>query len=131
MMTLINVRVAEGKCQCSSHMSLMADPGNAVLLAVRLVGEMRGGLTRNTLGVMPLRIRGDVAKNIEILVLRHQLTVLRHQVNRPALEPADRVLLAALSRLPARARWNAFVVTPATLLRWHRELSWGHIQDPR
>jgi putative transposase len=80
------------------------------------------GLTRNTLGVMLLRIRGDAAKDIEILVLRHQLAVLRRQVNRPALEPADRVLLAALSRLLPRTRWNAFVVTPATLLRWHREL---------
>jgi putative transposase len=79
-------------------------------------------LTRNTFGVMLLRIRGDAAKDVEILVLRHQLTVLRRQVNRPALEPADRVLLAALSRLLPRARWNAFVVTPATLLRWHREL---------
>ncbi|MGH3391361.1 MAG: hypothetical protein ACRDOO_21035 [Actinomadura sp.] len=80
------------------------------------------GLTRNTLGVMLLRIRGDAAKDIEIMVLRHQLTVLRRKVKRPALEPADRVLLAALSRLLPRTRWNAFVVTPATLLRWHREL---------
>lgn len=87
-----------------------------------MVWSLLYGLTRNTLGVMLLRIRGDAAKNIEIMVLRHQLMVLRRQVNRPALEPADRVLLAALSRLLPRARWNAFVVTPATLLRWHREL---------
>ncbi|WP_290109083.1 integrase core domain-containing protein [Actinomadura sp. DC4] len=71
---------------------------------------------------MLLRIRGDAAKDTEILVLRHQLAVLRRQVNRPALEPADRALLAASSRLLPRVRWNAFVVTPATLLRWHREL---------
>jgi putative transposase len=87
-----------------------------------MVWSLLYSLTRNTLGVMLLRIRGDAAKDIEILVLRHQLTVLRRQVNRPALEPADRVLLAALSRLLPRAHWNAFVVTPATLLRWHREL---------
>ena len=68
------------------------------------------------------RIRGDAAKDIEILVLRQQLAMLRRQINRPALEPADRVLLAALSRLLPRTRWNAFFVTPATLLRWHREL---------
>jgi hypothetical protein len=43
-------------------------------------------------------------------------------VNRPALQPADRVLLAALSRMLPRAHWNAFMVTPATLMRWHREL---------
>jgi hypothetical protein len=56
----------------------------------------------DTLDVMLLRIRGDAAKDIEILVLRHQLAVLRRQVNRPALEPADPVLLAALSRLLPR-----------------------------
>ncbi|WP_200842481.1 hypothetical protein [Actinomadura sp. K4S16] len=56
-------------------------------------------LTRNSLGVMLLRLRGDAAKNVEILVLCHQLAVLRRQVNRPAFQPADRVLLAALSRL--------------------------------
>jgi putative transposase len=43
-------------------------------------------------------------------------------VHRPALEPADRVVLAALSRLLPRPRWSAFFVTLATLLRWHREL---------
>jgi hypothetical protein len=89
---------------------------------IAMVWSLLYSLTRNTLGVMLLRIRGDAAKDIEILVLRHQLAVLRRQVNRPALEPADRVLLAALSRLLPRAHWNAFVVTPATLLRWHREL---------
>ncbi len=48
--------------------------------------------------LLALRGRGDVAKDLEILVLRHQLTVLRRQVPRPKLEPADRALLAALSR---------------------------------
>jgi hypothetical protein len=89
---------------------------------IAMVWSLLYSLTRNTFGVMLLRIRGDAAKDIEILVLRHQLAVLRRQVNRPALEPADRVLLAALSRLLPRTHWNAFAVTPATLLRWHREL---------
>jgi putative transposase len=80
------------------------------------------GLTRNTLGVMLLRVRGDAAKDVEILILRHQLTALRRQVNRPALHPADRVLLAALSRMLPRAHWSTFMVTPSTLLRWHRDL---------
>jgi putative transposase len=79
-------------------------------------------LTRSILSVMLLRVRGDAAKDIEILVLGHQLAVLRRQVNRPALQPADRVLLAALSRMLPRARWGVVMVTPVTLLRWHRDL---------
>jgi putative transposase len=66
--------------------------------------------------------RGDRAKEVEILALRHQVAVLRRQVNRPDLNDGDRVLLAALSRLLPRPSWNAFFVTPATLLRWHRNL---------
>jgi hypothetical protein len=48
--------------------------------------------------LLALLARGDAAKDLELLVLRHQLTVLRHQVPQPRLEPADRALLAALSR---------------------------------
>jgi len=66
--------------------------------------------------------RGDRAKEIEILVLRHQIAVLRRRVNRPDLGDGDRVLLAALSRLLPRRSWSTFFVTPATLLRWHRDL---------
>ena len=66
--------------------------------------------------------RGDRAKEIEILALRHQVAVLRRQVNRPDLNDGDRVLLAALSRLLSPPSWNVFFVTPATLLRWHRSL---------
>jgi putative transposase len=62
--------------------------------------------------------RGDAAKDLEILVLRHQLTILRRQTPRPRLEPADRALLAAISRV----------------LRWHRRLiadawTYPHIAD--
>jgi putative transposase len=67
----------------------------------------------------------DAAKDLEILVLRHQLTVLRRQTPRPKLEPADRALLAAISRILPRSRWSCFFVTPETLLRWHRRLDAG------
>ena len=69
--------------------------------------------------------RGDAAKDLEILVLRHQLTVLRRQTPRPKLEPTDQVLLAAISRALPRSRWSCFFVRPETLLRWHRCLVAG------
>src|SRR5262249_51238957 len=53
---------------------------------------------------------------------RHQLAVLRGQVPRPRYTPTDRMLLAALAQLLPRQRWATFLVTPSTLLRWHREL---------
>jgi hypothetical protein len=67
-------------------------------------------------------LRGDRSKDIEIVVLRHQVAVLRRQVARLDLEPTDRMMLSALARLLPRSRWSTFFVTPATLLRWHREL---------
>lgn len=69
-----------------------------------------------------LRRRSERFKELEIVVLRHQLSVLRRQAGRPQLAMADRVLLAAASRLLPRTRWRSFIVTPATLLRWHRRL---------
>jgi len=75
--------------------------------------------------LLVLLARGDTTKDLEILVLRHQLAVLRRQVARPRFKPADRALLAALSRALPRSRWSCFVVKPDTLLRWHRRLVAG------
>jgi putative transposase len=69
-----------------------------------------------------LRRRSEAFKELEIVVLRHELSVLRRQARRPQLTMADRVLLAAASRLLPRPSWRSFMVTPATLLRWHRRL---------
>ena len=65
---------------------------------------------------------GDGSKDLQILVLRHQLRVLRRKTGPPKLRFIDRVLLAAASRSIPRDRWSCFLVTPATLVRWHREL---------
>jgi putative transposase len=79
-------------------------------------------LLRQVLQMLTQLARDGGAKDVEILVLRHQVAVLRRQAHRPVLEPADRMVLAVLSRLLPRPRWPVFFVTPATLLRWHREL---------
>jgi putative transposase len=75
--------------------------------------------------LLVLLAHGEAAKDLELLVLRHQITVLRRQLPRPKLEPADRALLAAVSRALPRSRWSCFFVRPETLLRWHRRLIAG------
>ncbi len=59
---------------------------------------------------------------LENAVLRHQVRVLRRTVHRPELREGDRAFLAAAGRALSRDRWGSFMVTPQTLLRWHREL---------
>jgi putative transposase len=81
--------------------------------------------------LLALLARGDAAKDLELMVLRHQLSVLRRQLPRPKLEPADRALLAAISRILPRSRWSCFLVKPDTLLRWHRRLVAGAWTYPR
>jgi putative transposase len=76
-------------------------------------------------------VRGDAGKDLEILVLRHQLTVLRRHTPRLKYEPADRALLAAVNRVLPRSRWSCFLVRPETLLRWHRHLVAGAWTYPR
>jgi transposase InsO family protein len=77
---------------------------------------------RRLLELAVLRSRSEREKDIEILLLRHQLQVLERQVARPQLTQADRALLTAFSRVLPRRAWVSFFVTPATFLRWHREL---------
>jgi putative transposase len=78
---------------------------------------------RRLLELVVLRHRSEREKEIEILLLRHQLMVLERQLARPQLTQADRALLAAFSRVLPRATWRRSIfVTPGTLLRWHREL---------
>ena len=76
----------------------------------------------------------DGTKDMEILVLRHQLRVLRRKTGRPRFTARDRALLAAASRVLPRQRWaDSFLVTPQTLLRWHRTLvrrKWTYGKDP-
>jgi putative transposase len=77
---------------------------------------------RALLGALVRSCRGLDVKDIELLVLRHELEVLRRRVARPKLRAADRALLAAAAcRLPRSSR-GARLVTPRTLLRWHRAL---------
>ena len=74
------------------------------------------------LQLIRLVCRKDTDLAIEIVMLRHEVAVLRHQVHRPALQPADRAVLVALWRLLPRLRQARLFVQPATLLRWHRDL---------
>jgi putative transposase len=81
-------------------------------------------LVRRVLGVAVLIFSKDLAKDAELLVLRHENAVLRRHAGRVRYEPADRMWFAALAWLIPRLRWTGiFPVTPATLLAWHRKLA--------
>src|SRR6266540_6704193 len=92
--------------------------GRMGAMAARTLGFL---IVRRVLGLVGLG-SGPDTKDVEIPVLRHQLLVLRRQVARPRYTPADRLVLATLARLLPRKGWAVFLVTPSTLLRWHREL---------
>lgn len=104
-------------------------PGAAAIVVV-VSASLVYLVLRQVLQMLTQLARDGGAKDVELLVLRHEVAVLRRQVHRPDLQPADRVVLAALSRLPPRGRWSAFFVTPATLLKWHRQLIAKHWTHP-
>ena len=77
---------------------------------------------RRVLEVIRVHWSDTAAKDAEILVLRHQLAVLRRQVTHPRFTWSDRALVALLAGLVPRALWGSFLVTPQTILGWHRSL---------
>src|SRR5438067_10445783 len=93
-------------------------PGRLVAVVVQTVALM---IVRRVLGVLRCGPAPD-ADVVEIAVRRHQLAVIRRQVPCVRYTPTDRMVLAGLAKLLPRERWAVFLVTPATLLRWHREL---------
>ena|SRR5215472_1184422 len=90
-------------------------------------------IVRSVLDLPVLCRKTEAAPQIEVLALRHQLRVLERHVHLPRFQPADRLLLSALSRMLPRPAWRSFLVSPETLLRWHRELvrwRWGTVCPP-
>ena len=88
-------------------------------------------LYRFFVALIRLAVRSRRSKDLEIIVLRHQLAVLRRQVDRPELTDADRSLLAAIAAALARPSRAGWLVTPDTLLRWHRRRIVGHWTPPQ
>jgi putative transposase len=79
-------------------------------------------LLRQVMGWLALLTRSSAAKDAELLMLRHEVAVLRRQVARPPLDWAERAVLAGLARLLPRPTWRGLFVRPETLLGWHRDL---------
>jgi putative transposase len=79
-------------------------------------------VVRNLFALVWLLGRPRRSKELEILVLRQELAILRRQASRPTLTWADRALLTSLSRSLPPTSWAAFSFRPETLLRWHRQL---------
>src|SRR5690242_12311983 len=83
------------------------------------------------LGWLALLAPSDAAKDVEILILRHEVAVLRRTNARPALTWLDRAVLSALSKLLPAPLCQRRLVSPRTLLRWHAQLVTRHWTYPR
>jgi hypothetical protein len=100
------------------HGNSIRAPTNALVTSPAMLYALLYAIIRRLLGLGGI----STVAEAEVLVLRHELAVLRRQIKRPKLRRRDKLFLAAMSRMLPRERWAAFIVTPATLLRWHREL---------
>jgi putative transposase len=115
----------------SSPLTSLRFQGGLALLAAAYA------VVRWILGLVVWTLRSHQSQALEVVVLSHQLKVLRRQVGQVRLEPHDRMLLAAASRLVSKTRWEVFAVRPETLLRWHRHIvtrraaRWGSMSRGR
>jgi len=80
------------------------------------------GCLRFVVGVVVLRLDGHRDREVELLLLRHELSILRRTVKKPRLNLVDRMILAALARRLPRRAWGGLLVQPETVLGWHRAL---------
>jgi putative transposase len=97
-------------------LALLGRIGRKLATEAQVVVSFLYVLLRWLFELIVLRVRSTELKELEIVVLRHEVTILRRKTRRPAVTAVDRLFLSVASRLLPRARWRSFIVTPATLL---------------